>query len=112
MNASNLPDEIVEVFDDATVKLIAMQIGVLDRILNHPQTYIYVVPDHATHWMTFASYAGFKNPADNGFYLRAHPKSRYSEREWKESTSALMEAGGMDIQGAEFLDPPTNERSN
>jgi hypothetical protein len=111
MKPLSFPDEELSLLVDSEIKLIAMQLGILERIepRTHLSTFFYSVDDHATHWLTFVRYQGFQNPADNGLHLLGWPKSRYSKRDFALALSAHMRAQNLDIQEAEFFDPPNSE---
>lgn len=110
LNASALPPVPFREADDETVKLLALQLGIIDRLkeppAGHSRVLIYTVEDHKTHWLTFARHAGHANPADNGFELHAWPKALFSQEDWEEALYQYKQRLGLVTESYQKVRPP------
>jgi len=89
------PDEVRLITDDADVKLLMIQLDMLDATLAQETAHRAKYPvrsgtralarNHPTHWIAVDSFWGFANPTDNGYAALCYPKSKYTKLEFIEN---------------------------
>jgi hypothetical protein len=108
---SDTPDEVRSIIDDADAKLLLMQLGIIEKLLEHGKALkesnvagfskshaaTAYSPDHPTHWIMATYCSGFTNPTDNGFMVDCIPKSRCSFEQFRvlrrQHTAAIFPKG-------------------
>jgi hypothetical protein len=114
IHIEQLPNEYFTSMDDAEVKLLALQLGVLDRIQVNgplPGSMFYEFTTHPRHWILIVLHAGHRNPDDNGYTFQSWPKSAMTKAEYDLACSDYREGIGMHHQQRKNFLPPGRPQS-
>ena len=112
INAHDLPDRPLVILDNAVVKFLLLQLGVLDRFQfpaeSEAATFFLPIGDHKTHWIIPAIFRGFEEPKENGYMFIAWPKARVSRKQAETlARAALKKHAGIMIPKNRMLFNPT-----
>jgi hypothetical protein len=85
IDVQNLPDEALIILEDSTVKLLLLQLGILDQFVfptnSDAGSFLLPISDHKTHWITPGIFRGFSEAKENGYMFLAWPKSTLSRKQ-------------------------------
>ena len=89
----NLPDDFVNITDDDNARNFLIECALLERLesagaLTKGLSAVCGF-NHASHWILAVKYSGFPNPDDNGFQVRAWPKSQFPRSVIREQLELL-----------------------
>ncbi len=110
------PNEFRCFLDNTDAKLLLVQFGLLDKLLegakrpDGPWSFYTYSWDHPTHWIIGAYFYGFSNPADNGFAVQCIPKSQFSLEQFRgiqRREAAFMFPNGYSIENVR-IEPRLN----